>query len=94
MFDRDGDGTIDVTELGTVMTSLGQNVSEEDLNDIIKEVDADGESLNIMKFSCLHLNILQKFSFSQKFLSFNSIIAKDLDISQAAVQSTSENSFS
>lgn len=58
LFDRDGDGTIDVTELGTVMTSLGQNVSEEDLNDIIKEVDADGESLNIMKFSCPHLNIL------------------------------------
>lgn len=43
LFDRDGDGTIDVTELGTVMTSLGQNVSEEDIGDIIREVDVDGE---------------------------------------------------
>ena len=29
-------------ELGTVMRSLGQNPNEEELNDMIKEIDEDG----------------------------------------------------
>ena len=31
LFDKDGDGTITATELGTVMRSLGKNPSEEQL---------------------------------------------------------------
>ncbi|GMI10940.1 hypothetical protein TrLO_g9293 [Triparma laevis f. longispina] len=41
LFDRDGDGTITTVELGTVMRSLGQSVTEADLKDMISEVDAD-----------------------------------------------------
>ncbi|GMI12669.1 hypothetical protein TrVE_jg3124 [Triparma verrucosa] len=41
LFDRDGDGTITTVELGTVMRSLGQSVTESDLKDMISEVDAD-----------------------------------------------------
>jgi calmodulin len=48
-------GTITTKELGTVMRSLGQNPTEADLQDMINEVDADGngtidfpEFLNLM----------------------------------------------
>ncbi|XP_032956592.1 calmodulin-like [Rhinolophus ferrumequinum] len=42
-FDKDGDGTINVQELGDVMRTLGQNPSEAELKDIIARVDTDGD---------------------------------------------------
>ncbi|MED6145816.1 translation elongation factor EF1B gamma [Stylosanthes scabra] len=55
LFDKDGDGCITVEELATVIRSLDQNPSEEELQDMITEVDADGngtiefdEFLNLM----------------------------------------------
>lgn len=41
LFDADGSGTVDTSELGTVMKSLGQKMSDEALLEMIKEVDAD-----------------------------------------------------
>lgn len=42
LFDMDGDGTITTKELGKVLRSLGQNPSEADLQDMLNEVDTDG----------------------------------------------------
>ena len=39
MFDKDGDGTIDTTELGAVMRSLGQFPDEEELEEMVNKID-------------------------------------------------------
>uniref|UniRef100_A0A0A9P8T6 Uncharacterized protein n=1 Tax=Arundo donax TaxID=35708 RepID=A0A0A9P8T6_ARUDO len=40
-FDKNGDGCITSEELGTVMSSLGQKLTESELQDMIKVADAD-----------------------------------------------------
>lgn len=42
LFDKDNDGTIDSSELGTVMRSLGQNPTELEIAEMIARVDVDG----------------------------------------------------
>lgn len=41
MFDKEGDGTITTQDLGTVMRCLGRNPTEEDIQDMIREVDPE-----------------------------------------------------
>ncbi|KAJ3697503.1 hypothetical protein LUZ61_001208 [Rhynchospora tenuis] len=42
LFDKDNDGFITKQELATVIRQLGQNPSDEDVQEMIREVDADG----------------------------------------------------
>lgn len=41
VFDKNNDGLISSTELRRVMTSLGEKLSEEEVEDMIKEADQD-----------------------------------------------------
>ncbi|CAG2241635.1 CALM [Mytilus edulis] len=42
LFDKDGDGTITIKELDTVMRSLGQNPTENEVKEMVQKVDTDG----------------------------------------------------
>ena len=42
LFDEDGNGSITIMELRTVKRSLGQNHTEEEIEEMINEFDADG----------------------------------------------------
>ena len=43
VFDSDGNGFISATELRQVMHNLGENLSEAEVEDMIKEADYDGD---------------------------------------------------
>lgn len=42
MFDKNGDGTMNIKELGVAMRTLGLNPTEEELLNIVNEYDVDG----------------------------------------------------
>ncbi|XP_053214781.1 calmodulin-A-like [Panonychus citri] len=45
VFDRNGDGFINAAELRHVMTNLGEKLTDEEVEDMIKEADLDGDGL-------------------------------------------------
>ena len=49
-FDKDGDGTIDVEELGTVLASLGRQTSEQKVREMIQEFNAGAEDAAEISF--------------------------------------------
>ncbi|CAB3979137.1 Calmodulin [Paramuricea clavata] len=57
LFDRDGNGKVSSDELGPLMRSLGSNPPDEHLQDLINEVDYDGDGvLNFTEFIDLMVN--------------------------------------
>ncbi|MCE0481384.1 calmodulin-like 3 [Datura stramonium] len=58
LFDKDGDGCITIEELATVIRSLDQNPTEEELCHMISEVDADHDN-GAMEFTEF-LNLISK----------------------------------
>jgi len=42
VFDKDGSGTIDVEELRHVMKSIGEDLTDEQIEEMLKEADKDG----------------------------------------------------
>ncbi len=43
VFDKEGNGLISVTELRHIMTTLGDQLTEEEIDDMLKEADNDGD---------------------------------------------------
>ena len=57
VFDRDGNGLISNVELQHVMTSLGENVTMDEVDEMIKEADLDGDGyINYEEFVRMILN--------------------------------------
>ena len=51
MFDRDGDGMISSSELRHAMTSLGEKLSPDEVDEMLREADGDGDGLvNYVEF--------------------------------------------
>ena len=57
-FDKDGSGKISEDELRTVMQSLGERLTDEELKEMIREADVDGDGeIDYKGASCLEKNI-------------------------------------
>jgi calmodulin len=62
MFDKDGNGTINVRELGVAMRTLGQNPTEEELLNIVNVYDVDGNGKIDFKEFCQMMKMMNKES--------------------------------
>lgn len=54
MFDRNGDGYISAPELRLVMTNLGEKLTDEEVDDMIREADLDGDGVVSYNGKSLH----------------------------------------
>jgi calmodulin len=96
MFDRDGDGTIDASELGVVMQSLGVKPTEEEVLKMVEEVDLDhngtidfSEFCNLMVSKAEGIDPDDELQTVFESLDFNKdgyIDIEDLEQSTATVQ--------
>ena len=48
LFDAKGNGSISDQDLGVIMRSLGQNPTEKEIEEMIKEVDVDGKHISFL----------------------------------------------
>jgi calmodulin len=78
LFDKDGDGTITVVEIGTVLRSLGQNPTHEELNEMVAEVDEDGNGeVDFEEFLELMAKKIQESSDDLDILEAFKVFDKD-----------------
>ncbi|KAL5271755.1 hypothetical protein ACHWQZ_G000080 [Mnemiopsis leidyi] len=78
MFDKDGDGSISVAELGHVMRSLGQNPTDHELTEMIREADDDNNgSVDFEEFLLLMSKKMSMLDIDQELLEAFSVFDKD-----------------
>ncbi|KAG8793855.1 hypothetical protein FRC12_001304 [Ceratobasidium sp. 428] len=78
LFDKDGDGTISPEELGTIMRSLGQKPSEDELQVIIKRVDLDcNGTIDFEEFLTMMDGMMQGTSMDDEMREAFQVFDKD-----------------
>ena len=81
VFDREGNGFINAAEIRRVMTNLGEKLNDEEVDEMIREADLDGDGqvnyegevqyqLNISTQICFALTSTVLDQSCKKFLSF------------------------
>ena len=78
LFDKDRNGKITSKELGTVMRGLGQNPTEEELKQIIREVDLDGNgTIDFKEFLCLMVKKMKDTDTEEELLEAFKVFDRD-----------------
>ena len=77
-FDKDGNGSITTKELGTVMRSLGQNLSEAEIKEMIDIVDEDKSgTIDFQEFLHLMFRKMKIIDKEEELLDAFNILDKD-----------------
>jgi len=71
VFDKDGNGFISAAELRHVMTNLGEKLTDEEVDEMIREADIDGDGQ--VNYEGLLLNFVLLSKISQKKMQYHSI---------------------
>ena len=78
IFDKNGDGSITTKELGTVMRSLGQNPSDEEVRQMIEEVDEDkSETIDFKEFLGLMARKMKETDAEDELLEAFKVFDRD-----------------
>ena len=80
LFDKDRNGHITSKELGTVMRGLGQNPTEEELKQMIREVDLNGNgTIDFNEFLYLMVKKMNTNDTEEELLETFKIFDRDGD---------------
>lgn len=59
VFDKNGDGFISLDELKSVMTNLGEKLSQRELDEMMQEADTDGDKqIDYKEFVMVHRSFI------------------------------------
>ncbi|XP_022211038.1 calmodulin-related protein 97A [Drosophila obscura] len=80
LFDKDNSGSITTRELGILMRSLGQNPTEAELQDLVNEVDIDGNGeIDFNEFCTMMGKQMRETDTEEEMREAFKIFDRDLD---------------
>lgn len=62
IFDQDGDGFIDAEDIGRTMEELGEKLTADDVQQMVREADADGNGKINFEGQCLCSDFMKQIS--------------------------------